>query len=99
MTDSSTHHHLVLESSVRDNSINQGLEKMYQLEFPEQNTERKSLSHEDQQFLALMQDSIHKKEGRYQLPLPFRNPDPLFPNNRAYALHRLNSIKKKMQKD
>ena len=99
LTDSTAHHHLVLQSSVKDNSINQGLEKIYQQEFPEEKTEKISLSHEDHQFLDLMQDSIYKEKGQYYLPLPFRNLDPVFPSNRAYALHRLASIKRKMQKD
>ena len=99
LPDSMAHHHLVLESSVKDNYINQGLEKMYQHEFPEEKTEKISLSQEDHQFVNLMQDSVYKENGHYCLPLPFRDNDPVLPSNKTYALHRLASIKRKMQKD
>ena len=99
LKESASIHHLVLESSVKDNCINQSLKKMYQMDFPEEKTEKISLSQEDHQFMDLMQDSIDKVKGHYCLPLPFRSRDPILPSNKAYALHRLASIKRKMQKD
>jgi len=99
LLESASSHHLVLDSPVKDNFINQSLEKMYQMEFAEKKAEKISLSQEDHQFLDLMQDSINKVDGRYCLPLPFRGSAPVLPSNKAYALHRLASIKRKMQKD
>ena len=90
---------LILDSRVKDTSITESLEKMYHHEFPESNCEKKSLSNEDKKFVTVMEQGIEKVDGHYQLPLPLRNPDKFFPDNKYQALQRLRSIKNKMSKD
>ena len=51
---SPSNHNLTLSSSVKDNSIAQRLEEMYQLDFPEERSEKKALSNEDKRFLYIM---------------------------------------------
>ncbi|XP_028407838.1 uncharacterized protein LOC114530418 [Dendronephthya gigantea] len=65
-----------------------------------------SLSIEDRRFLTLMDEAIHKNEkGNWEMPLPLRNLDVKFPNNRKQAESRMNNLlqsfkrKPKMEKD
>ncbi|XP_064635761.1 uncharacterized protein LOC135492944 [Lineus longissimus] len=46
-----------------------------------------------------MEESIHQKEGQYEMKLPFRREDVQLPNNRSQALQRLTSLKHKMKKN
>jgi hypothetical protein len=48
--------------------------------------------------MDLMDSSIYKQDNHYHLPLPFRKVDLTMPNNRNYALKRLQSNKRKMEK-
>ena len=52
-----------------------------------------SMSIEDQRFVKVMQSEIHKNEnGNWEMPLPLRNADVSFPNNRDQASSRMNSL-------
>ena len=46
----------------------------------------------------MMGSSIYKQDSHYHLPLPFRKVDPTMPNNRNYALKRLQWNKRKMER-
>ena len=50
-----------------------------------------SMSIEDQRFVKVMQSEIHKN-GNWEMPLPLRNADVSFPNNRDQASSRMNSL-------
>ena len=62
---------------------------MYNMDFPEVSNDKATLSHEDKRFIDLKGSSIYKQDSHYHLPLPFRKVDPTMPNNRNYALKRL----------
>ena len=64
------------------------------------------LSIEDRRFIKIMENGIHKNElGNWEMPLPFRSRNVSMPNNRGYAVKRLNGLlrtfrrKPKMEKD
>ena len=64
------------------------------------------LSVEDCRFIEIMERSTRKnKHGNWEMPLPFRLPNVVMPNNRSYAAKRLNGLlrtlkrKPQMQKD
>ena len=75
------------------------LHQMYQQDFNEPHGEKEGLSVEDRRFLKIMEENITETNGHYQLPLPVRNPDLKLPNNRIQALHRLESVKRKLLAD
>ncbi|XP_053391972.1 uncharacterized protein LOC128554687 [Mercenaria mercenaria] len=56
-----------------------------------------SYSQEDLQFLSILEDGIAYKQGHYEMPLPFRSPSPVLPNNRALALSRLRHLQRRLQ--
>jgi len=47
----------------------------------------------------MWQNEITVSGGHYVLPIPFRDAKASFPNNRRYALHRLESTERKLKKD
>ena len=64
------------------------------------------LSIEDQRFIEIMEKGIRKNElGNWEMPLPFRSRSVSMPNNKSYAIKRLNSLlrilkrKPQMEKD
>ena len=82
-------HYFARETEVRDIGIEQMLKKIYTAEFNDNDTSRASenitkMSIEDRQFLDLMERECSKEGNHYKLPLPLRNPDAVFPNNRGW---------------
>ena len=73
---------LAVETQVEDTGIKEMLQKLYNEEFNEVQSERKygvfgeleNLSAEDKQFMMMMEDEAEFVNGHYQLPLPLRNP-------------------------
>ena len=94
-------HYFVRETEMRDIGIEQMLKKIYIAEFNDNGTSRaaEEMSIEDRQFLDLMESECSKEGNHYKLPLPLRNPDVVFPNNRRMAELRLKNLKKGFIKD
>ena len=44
-------------------------------------------------------EKIQFKFGHYEIPLPFKNPEALVPNNKSQALTRVGWLKKRLEKD
>ena len=58
-----------------------------------------SLSCEDHQFLNIMESCVHKNEtGHWKMAFPFHKEKVNFPNNRAQAVSRLNSLLRALTK-
>ena len=91
--------HLAPTMSCKEIHIEKQLKEMYTHDFPKVHSEKAAMSNEDRKFLKIMDEGITRINGHYSLPLPFKAPDTQLPNNKAYALHRLQSVKKKMLKD
>ena len=92
---------------VRDTSIKGLLMKMYEHNFVElqlQHCVKKisinydELSRNDGRFLDLMDQKAVKVDGHYKLPLPLKDEDIQLPNNRAAAMKRLESLRRKVRK-
>ena len=56
-------------------------------------------SQEDKQFVRTLTNGIHFVNGHYEMPLPFRGHEPSLPNNRTYALKRLSSLRRRLERD
>ncbi|XP_057687730.1 uncharacterized protein LOC130913275 [Corythoichthys intestinalis] len=61
--------------------------------------EQPEMSREDIKFMDIMHSSSVLKDGHYYLDLPFRNANPIMPNNRSIAEQRLMSLKRKFGKN
>ena len=74
--------------------------KMFQYEFCKSaDDDEEKMSYEDSKFIDITSVGIQQKaDGHYQLPLPFKNGEPLLPNNRILAEKRLSGLLKKMKK-
>ena len=82
-----------------DDYLAKTVEHMFQLDFSEPpHCEDFALSLEDKRAQRIMEDSVKVVDNHYQLDLPFRE-NLLFPNNRAMAEKRLNSLKVHLKKD
>ena len=57
------------------------------------------LSRNNRRFLDLMDQKKVKVDGHYELPLPLKDEDIRLPNNRAAAMKRLESLRRKFKKD
>ncbi|KAK6195425.1 hypothetical protein SNE40_000861 [Patella caerulea] len=76
------------------------LQRMYDLDFSERKNNNTSLSQEDRQFLKIVTEEIkHGSDGHYTMPLPFKDTFIQLPNDITYAYHRLESLKKKFERD
>jgi hypothetical protein len=77
--------------------LNDLYKRSVNLDFPEHVIyDRKEHSQEDKKFLSMMHSSKKLINGHYELCLPFREDQVDLPDNKAQALHRLNSQRNKM---
>ena len=101
-TNEAAPHHFAVTNTVKEHVVSdQLIKEMFMHDFNEAQPEKKAMSVEDQKFLNILDEGVIKEDdGHYCLPLPFRNPDVVFPNNRAQAVSRAEgSLKRKMKKD
>ncbi|XP_066937337.1 uncharacterized protein [Macrobrachium rosenbergii] len=59
--------------------------------------EERGLSFEDRRFVKRCQDTIEFKDGHFQLPMPFRDPNVSLPNNKKQAVSRAEWQRRKMK--
>ncbi|KAK0144597.1 hypothetical protein N1851_017050 [Merluccius polli] len=57
------------------------------------------MSSEDRQFMDSVSQSVKLNEGHYSISLPLKEKDVTFPNNRAVAVQRVESLKRKLSKN
>lgn len=85
-------------ATVKEITNPEQLGKMFELDFNEVNGNF-LVSQEDKMFIKTMRKGIHQTErGHYEMPLPLKNIDLKFPNNRDVALHWLMNLKRKLSK-
>ena len=75
------------------------INRMMALDFVEQNGNQTALSVEDRRFLDTVQTSIKKVENQYEIALPLKNNDISLPNNKAMAQQRLESLRRRLERD
>ena len=59
----------------------------------------KALSQDDVKFMKIMQSGVTKVDGHYQMPLPFRNPNPTIESNKVLAIQRLRGLVRRFKRD
>ena len=91
----------VLKSRVKEVFNPAQINQMFELDFQERcdfKNER-SVSVEDQKFLKILGNGIHKREnGHYEMPLPLRSEVEL-PNNRSLAIKHLFLLKERFKRN
>lgn len=85
----------------RDSPLEVQVRRFWELETETEGTkhnEEKALSVDDKRVLKLWSSSIRVVDSHYQLPIPFRNERPKFPDNRVMAEERLAALRRRLLK-
>ena len=91
-----------LKTRVKEVFSSSQVREMFELDFQERckGKNERSLSIEDQRFLNILDEGVHKREdGHYEMPLSLRSEEMRLPNNRSLALRRLFHLKTCFQRD
>ena len=81
-------------------ALNEAKQRMYDTDFVTKvKTDNELLSVNDRRALGIMEKSIKKMDGHYQVALPWKSNQISFPNNRTMALRRLIQLKGRFHKD
>ena len=76
------------------------LARMFDADFDSQAEGETKISQDDRRFLDIMENDMHQRpDGRFEAPLPLRDRNTRLPDNVQQAQLRLQSLKRKLQKD
>ena len=75
------------------------LKEMYQSEFNEDQSEKRAVSQEDDMFLEIMKKGGVVKGNRHELPLPFRDENVVFPDNKRQIMGRAESLRRQLARN
>ena len=97
-------HYFAVETEVKDIGIEQMSHKLYSADFIDQSSyalkeSNCEMSVEDRRFMEIMNRECAREGKHYKLPLPLRDQDQDFPNNRKMAELRLHNLKKRFKHD
>ena len=97
-------HYFPMETEVKDIGIKQMLHKMCAVDFSDHCPSKKGediteMSVEDRDFMTLMGKKCSKERKHFKLPLPLRDHDEMFPDNRSTAEARLKILKKRFSRN
>ena len=85
-------HFFQLKKEVEENDVRDMLQKIYNHEFIESqhkfNRENDGMSQEDLKFMQVLDNDTKRINGHYEIPLPLRDDNVRFPNNRLQAEKR-----------
>ena len=88
------------EEEYERNSLEQQIEGLWKTDFGDTLIDsRPCPSIEDKKALKMMEDSVKKIDGHYQVALPWKLYPPDLPNNRDLALRRCELLKRRLSKD
>ena len=94
-----------MEKSVKDVSLEEMFQAMYQHDFSEPELVGTStmlkygeFSHRDKTLMEIVERGTSKKDDHYVVPLPFRNPNLMLPNNKKQTIQRLMGLKRRFMK-
>ena len=83
----------------QENVLQKQVERMIQMDLSENDDYlAKGMSLEDQQALSILEGSVKKVDGHYEIALPWRSGKPALPNNRKMAERRLASLQTRLRK-
>ena len=92
--------YFVVKPTVKEVVNSAQLRQMLELDFSEARTPGPTMSQDDRKFLLKMEQGAYQgTDGHYVMPLPFREVTPTMPNNKSLALHRLNKLRTRLEKD
>ena len=80
------------------NEIEEQVSRLWSLENKLDVEHGRCMSQEDKQVIDLWESSIRLHEGPHELPIPWRNPEAIIPNNYSVGKYRLESLKKSLVK-
>ena len=101
-------HYFAVQEQIKSNEeMRAMLKKIYKGEFTEEQAKFSNIiveplgeiSHDDQQFLKLMDQETIKIDGHYVVPLPLKSKDVNLPNNRVLARKSQNCLCRRFFKD
>ena len=75
-------------------SLEESINNLWRIETDDEKT--KALSIQDQSVVQLWEREMVYKDGHYEIPIPWSDGRPAFPNNRYMALKRLESLEKRL---
>ncbi|XP_032411399.1 uncharacterized protein LOC116714770 isoform X2 [Xiphophorus hellerii] len=91
--------HFVCRTQIKEVSPTDVI-KALESDFSEHATDDNPVSQEDILFMSKVTKGIkQKKDGHYELPLPFKTDNPNLPNNKQSAEHRLSSLERRLKRD
>ena len=73
--------------------------QMMEIEFCENDSDATELSQYDKKFLSQMERTIQHEDGHYEIPLPMKDPEFIWPMNRTQADHRLRQMRSRFKRD
>ena len=95
-----------MEKSVKDVSLEEMFQAMYRHDFSEPEFVGTStmlkygeVSRKNKKFIEIFKRGTLKKDNPYVIPLPFRDPNLMLPNNKKQAIQRLMGLKRRFMKD
>jgi hypothetical protein len=93
--------HKVVNSFIQaDHGLSKQVETFWKLEASELLADYNTASSvNDRRAVAIRDKSITKKDGHYEMGIPFKNKPPSMPKNRIVAAQRLKLLSKRLQKD
>lgn len=92
--------HFVLKTHVKEILNPAQVNRMFELDFGETKTEVHPLSYEDRSFMSKVSKGIHqRRDGHYEMPLPFKQEPITLPDNKGVALNRLIKLKRRLKTD
>ena len=96
-------HFFQSKREVKENDITDMLHKMYNHGFTESqhkvNRENDGKSQEDLKFMQVLNNGAKPIDGHYEIPLPLRDDNVRFPNNRSQAEKRFIYLQRKMSRN
>ena len=88
------------ESDSRNETLLLRVKNFWETDFADSISSSKvAMSVEDERALAIMESSVKRASGCYQVALPWRGQPPYLPNNRVAVEQRLSLLKKRFHRD
>ena len=99
-------HHFKTKIQVEESDLKQIIERMYQVDFSEPKlgfkkvvSNLEEVSFENHHFLKLLDNGTKLVNGYYQVPLPFKNPNVCFLDNKGQGMKRLKHLERLFAKN
>ncbi|XP_037400478.1 uncharacterized protein LOC119265102 [Pygocentrus nattereri] len=92
--------HYICRTQIKEVILPADVIKVLESDFAERASETDHVSQEDLRFLSkLKQGIVHKSDGHYEMPLPFKGDRPNLPDNKVCAIHRLKCLERKLRRN